>query len=251
MSPLTLQFFEAWMDSKTILPAQRNAFRSISGIFGVFNLDFLRDVYPKFCISPDFTILQVTALDFIPALYPFFLIFLTSFLIWLYDKNISFIVTAWKLFKYCLSGYYRQLNVRTSLVETFASFIILSSIKLASVSLTLLTVTHTYDVSGKPWHTRYLYYDSNIEFFGKQHLPYGLLAIFVLIVFVISPVLLMVLYPCTFFHKALNVSGCNSQVLRILMDAFQGSYKTKPRDMRYFSAYYLLLRYTVILVTGK
>ena len=250
MSPLNLQLYEAWMNSKKIYPAGRNALRSITGIFGIFNLDFLRDIYPKFCISPDFTILQVTALDFIPALYPFFLIFLTYFLIWLYDKNISFIVRAWKPFKYCLSGYYRQLNVRTSLVETFASFILLSSIKLASVSLTLLMVTHIYDVSGKPWHTSYLYYDSNIEFFGKQHLPYGLLAIFVLIVFVISPVLLMVLYPCTFFHKALNVCGCNSQVLRILMDAFQGSYKTKPRDMRYFSAYYLLLRYTVILITG-
>ena len=30
------------------------------------------------------------------------------------------------------------------------------------------------------------------------------------------------------------------------MDTFQGSYKTAPRDLRYFSAYYLFLRYVVL-----
>ena len=31
------------------------------------------------------------------------------------------------------------------------------------------------------------------------------------------------------------------------MDAFQGSYRTEPRDMRYFSAFYLLLRVLILV----
>ena len=48
MSPLNLQLFEAWMNSKTIYPAQRNALRSITGIFGIFNLDFCVTYIPNF-----------------------------------------------------------------------------------------------------------------------------------------------------------------------------------------------------------
>ncbi len=34
------------------------------------------------------------------------------------------------------------------------------------------------------------------------------------------------------------------------MDACQGSYKTKPYDLRFFSAYYLLLRFLILLISA-
>ena len=33
----------------------------------------------------------------------------------------------------------------------------------------------------------YLYYDGSIEYFGKKHLPYAILAVFVVLTFIIFP----------------------------------------------------------------
>ena len=65
--------------------------------------------------------------------------------------------------------------------------------------------------------------------------------------FVLLPFLLLLLYPCRCFQRCLNYFGWRCQTLHIFMDAFQGSYKTEPRDYRYFSAFYLLLRMLVIV----
>ena len=86
-----------------------------------------------------------------------------------------------------------------------------------------------------------------MEYFGSAHLPYALLAIAISFIFVALPFLLLVIYPCRCFHKCLNYCGLRSQTLHIFMDAFQGSYKTEPRDLRYFSAFYLLLRLLMLL----
>ena len=64
-------------------------------------------------------------------------------------------------------------------------------------------------------------------------------------VFVFLPSVLLLLYPCRCFQIFLNCLGCNGQTLRIFMDAFQGSYRIEPHDLRQFSASYLLLRFLV------
>ena len=43
-----------------------------------------------------------------------------------------------------------------------------------------------------------------------------------------------------------QVSGPRFQVLHVFMDAFQGSYRTHSRDMRYFSAFYLFLQILIL-----
>ena len=40
----------------------------------------------------------------------------------------------------------------------------------------------------------YLYYDASIEYFGKKHLPYVILAVFVALTFILFPLLLLLLY---------------------------------------------------------
>ena len=65
-------------------------------------------------------------------------------------------------------------------------------------------------------------------------------------VFVVLPFFLLAAYPCRCFHKCLNFCGLRFQIFHVFMDAFLGSYKTEPRDLRYFSALYLLLRMLVL-----
>ncbi len=213
------------------------------------NLDFFRDVYPDFCLHPRMNVLHVVSLDYIVALYPFLLIFITYVLITTYDDNYRLLVWAWKPFKCLLKRYQNYFSTKTSLVETFATFILLSSVKILGVCCELLTSTRAYGVTRKQTVQRYLFYDANIEYFSREHLPFAILALSIGFVFVFLPFLLLVLYPCRCFQRCLKHFGWRCQVLHVFMDAFQGSYKTEPYDLRYFSAFYLFMRFVVIIFT--
>ena len=147
----------------------------VLSIFGVVNLDFFCDIYPLLCISPNFTILHVLPLDFIVALYPYFLMVLTYVLIKLYDRPCVFLECTWKPFKWFFQKYYKKLNVRTSLVEVFATFVFFSSVKIIAVSTILLTWTRVHDEFGRSLEVRYFYFNSSIEYFGSDHIPFGTL----------------------------------------------------------------------------
>ncbi len=139
-------------------------------------------------------------------------------------------------------------NPATSIVPVFASFLLLSSTKILSVSFRLL---HKEEFSNL---TRFgvlvqrpnaLYYDPNLTFFDQSHLPYALLAIFVSTTFVLLPSLLLVLYPTRVFQKCLNCCGIKWFAIHAFADAFNGCYKdgtTGTRDYRCFAGLYLILR---------
>ena len=50
----------------------------------------------------------------------------------------------------------------------------------------------------------YLYYDGSIEYFGKKHLPYAILAVFVALTFILFPLLV---YCCICFQRCLGCCG--------------------------------------------
>ena len=116
-------------------------------------------------------ILHVFSLDYIIALYPFILILLTYVLITMYDNNYRLIVAAWKPFHWCTKHYRRKLSIKTSLVETFCTFILLSNIKILTISYSILIPTRTYDSSGHQAKQRFLYYDATIKYFSRERIP--------------------------------------------------------------------------------
>ena len=223
-------------------------FKIVMSIVCIVNLDFFRNVYSPFCLHPKANVLQIMSLDYIVALYPFLLIFITYVLITAYDKQYRLVVWMWRPFKMCVRQYRNTWNIRSSLIEIFATFILLSSVKILDVSFQILSFTTARDVAGKKLkhNINYFAYDASIEYFGATHLPYALLAIAISSIFVIFPFLLLAVYPCRCLHMCLNHCGPRFQALHVFMDAFQGSYRTQPRDMRYFSAFYLFLRILII-----
>ena len=95
----------------------------------------------------------------------------------------------------------------------------------------------------------YLYYDASIEYFGRKHLPYAILAIFVVLIFIILPILLLLLYPMRCFQRCFGHCGVRWHALPIFIDAFQGYYKdgtNRTRDCRYFAAVHLLVRLVLL-----
>ena len=115
------------------------------------------------------------------AFYPLALIIVAYRLIELHAHNFRVIVWIWRPFHRCFARFRQQWNIRTSIVDAFATFLLLSNNKLLNVSFDLLTPTLVYNVNETVVGI-YLYYDASIEYFGtKKHLPYAILTVFVVI----------------------------------------------------------------------
>ena len=232
---------------------------------GIWNLDFFRMVYFPFCLHPRASTLLILSLDYIIAAYPLVLIIVTHVLVTLHYRNCTLIVYLWKPFQVCCIRFRRQWNIQNSLVDAFATFLLLSYMKFVLTSCDLLIPTTLYH-SESNHDTTVLYYDGNIGYFGRDHLPYAVLAIVVVLVFVLLPILLLCLYPCLWFQSILNRYHLRSQALNTFMDTFQGSFKdgtqalntfmdtfqgsfkdgtNGTRDYRYFAAVYLIARVVV------
>ena len=97
----------------------------------------------------------------------------------------------------------------------------------------------------------FLYYDASVKYFGKEHLPYAVLAVFVVLIFILFPILLLLLYPMRCFQRCLGCCRVRWHALHIFIDAFQGCYKDGTdgtQDCRYFAGLYLLIRLVLFIL---
>ena len=219
-------------------------------LYGIWNLDFFRTLLPHICVSVN--TLQTLALDYGIAVYPLFFLVVTYVLIEVNTYNFRVINFMCRPFHRCANCLRNQWDVRTSIVDAFATFLLLSYLKLLSVTYDLLVPTHVYNINGSSLGV-YLYYDATIEYFGSEHLPYGVLAVLVLLVFIIFPLLLLLLYPMRCFQRCLSCCGVRWHALPIFIDAFQGCYKdgtNGTRDCRYFAAAFLFARILAFIISA-
>ena len=231
------------------------AIQMLLSLYGIWNLDFFRPFYSDLCLG--ISILPTLALDYVIAVYPLLLLIITYLLIVLYDKNYRVITVIWRPFQFLVSLLRKNLSFKTSLIDAFSTFFLLSNVKFISVSFALLCPVQVYRLQGDNFNYTFgLYYAGDIEYFGSEHLPYAILAIAVLCVFVILPITVLALYPFSFFQKFLNIFPFRWYILHTFMDSFLGNYKdgTEPgtRDCRWFASFFfitrifLFLAYTII-----
>ena len=236
----------------TLIPLKsQSSMYILLSVYGIWNLDFFRLLYSPFCLHPKMTTVQALALDYAIATYPLVLIAVTYLLVEMHDYNFRIFVWLWKPFHRCFTCFRRVWDIKASLIDAFATFILLSYVKFLSVSFDLLVPVHIFNVSGDSLSKRYLFYDGTMEYFGKEHLPYGILALVVLLVFNLLPLLLLCLYPCKCFQRCLNRCRLQCQALHIFMDALQGHYKDGThgtRDCRWFAALYLIFRILFLVI---
>ena len=221
-----------------------------------FNLDFFRAYY-SFCLHPSVSAIAITTLNYAIALYPIFLIGVTFAMVKLYDHNFRPLVWIWKPLGCIVKPLRREWDVRTSLIDVFASFIYVSSSQIFWVSATLLvpTTTYTYQQTSDEYiQLHYLYMFPSVQFFSNEHIPFAVLASTMLFMFCILPMILLFVYPFHWFQQLLNRFHFNSIILRIFMDVFQGSYKdgtNGTRDYRYFSGLFLFLQLTLTVTYSQ
>ena len=216
-------------------------------VVGVSNLDFFRFVVPPLCISSSLKSINMLLFDYITAFYPIVLTLLIYIAVELHDRNCWLVTCLAVPVKRFFSLFHRRWNPKATILNTCVTFILLAYSKLLCTSINLIFGIQSYDikgdiVSGSPM----LFYDPGIRFFNSEHIPYAVLALSVIVIFVLLPPLLLLLYPTQLFRKCLN--GCGFRrwdVLHLIADVFQGWYKDGTegtQDYRALSALYMLMR---------
>ena len=219
--------------------------------YSIWNLDLFRSVLPDICLNV--TTLQALAVDYFLALYPFVLILLSYLLIELHDRRFAVVVIIWKPFHKVLSVFRKSWDIRTSIIDSFATFFLLSYVKVLIVSADLLIPVIMHKLGSNK--VRFgLYYTPTVQYFGDEHLPYAITAIIILTLFVSIPTIIFILYPFQFFQKFLSYFPFNWHFLHAFVDSFQGCYKdgTEPGtfDCRWFSTLIHLIRLLLFIVYG-
>ena len=211
-------------------------------IFGIWIFDFFRALLPGICLN--INTLEVLALDYLIAVYPMLLMVIAYSLVELHGHGVRPVLYMWRPFHYFFAQFRREWDVRTSIIDAFVTFFLLSTTKLLNVSFHILMPTELFTAYGDSLGL-YLYDNASIKYFGPKHLPYGLLALAIMTVFIILPTCLLILYPLACCRKCLKWSKLRGRALDEFVYAFHQYYKDGSEgsmDCRWFAAFYLLMR---------
>ena len=167
----------------------------LATIHGIWNLDFFRLLSVSICFeaSP----LTILSLDFFVALYPLLLMVVTYKVISMHDSNNKVVMMIFWPFKRAFRHFKHNLDIKTSTIDSFATFMFLSHIKFLNVCFDLLLPVQVCETSSNRNCTWAVFHDATMTYFGQEHLPYAIPAILVLLMFVLGPVFILVLYPFT------------------------------------------------------
>ena len=215
--------------------------------FGLGNLDIFRSVYPDMCLSPHMSTLQAKFLEYVIALFPLVVLLVVYFGIKLYNKGYWIVFCLCRPVISCLARLRQRVDIQTSLVDAFATFIILAINKIGCTSFIILQPVYVSSLKGN--YSIFAYIDPTVTYFGRDHLPYALTALVLTFVLILIPLLLLFLYPLRSFQTFLNNRQWQCTTLHIFADSFQGCYKdgtNGTRDYRWFAGLHLLLRFIII-----
>lgn len=203
-------------------------------IIDIWNLDFFRRVFPAFCVSSEIGNVESILLEFATALFPLFLVVVTYIVIELHARDCRIIVKTWRPFHRYFVGFRRTWNPKASIINAFATFMLLSLSKLiflsfySTVFIDMFHSNHTYYEE----YRHRLLIDPHKMLIQLLGLTVSLFTI--LLSLVLLPSLLVVLYPLKCLRKVVCCRCLyRSQALWIFMEAFQGHYRGGTESSAY------------------
>ncbi len=229
--------------------------RWLNAFYGIWNLDFFRSFSHGPCLRTN--TLMTLSLELVVTFYPFLLMLLTKLIIMIKDRYEGRIRSHLmkpfiKIMSHCL-----RFNTNTSIIDALATFMLLFNVKLLGTCIDLLNPVdvHIYSSLLNVTVSRRLYYDATLQYMGSEHLPYAILALTTLSVFLL-PVVILILYPLKTFQRLVNRLPLRIiLLLNTFVDSFQGMYKngTEPgtRDYRYVSALPFILHILYFLIYSQ
>ena len=149
----------------------------LDGFYSLTNLNFFNNFIPRFCLTKHLNRLEAISLEYASAAYLFVFLVLIYICIQLHARDCRFIVCCWKPFHKFLVYFRRRVDPKTSSIDAFATLILLSYVKIVTVTNFLILASYIYNDRGEKFSTPVVYYDPSIPYFHKEHLPHVLFAI--------------------------------------------------------------------------
>lgn len=228
-------------------------------LYGVWNLEFFKGVFPGICLNESLKTLDILVINYVKALYPMILLALCYVCIKMYDANFRVLHFMWKPFRYCRKSIYKTNQPKTSIIDAFATLIVLSYSKFIYVSFPLVSLISIYEIGDDatttaPQKLNYRYYfdPDEVLHHSMPNFIYFILGILVLFIFVGLPPLFLILYPLQFTQSCISKLNVRVQItLRTFADTFLGGFRDGTNgklDCRWFAGLYLILRVIVLIV---
>lgn len=211
-------------------PIQAITLYTLLTLSNIWNLDFTTFVafLPPICLSDKLTNMHVVLLKYLSALYPLLLVLLTYAIVQLHARGNRVLVCLGRPVKLCCRRTKTLYNPNKSLMDVFASFILLSYSKLfllffvtiANASIDTVTYNGTHETSQVPR------FDTSLSYMSGVHLPITLFSLTVFVLLTILPVALLCLYPWRWFRTALNYCPLTRHqvVITMFVEKFQADY---------------------------
>ena len=218
--------------------------RFLHSLYGIWNLDFFVNVIPSFCV-PQQNVFSVIALAYVVAIYPLLLLTFLYVLIELHSRDVRILTWLWKPFNSLYVRFRRRWDIRSSIIDAFATFFLLSYVKVLFISFDLLSPSILLTKNASSIHL-VSYFDASFIMTPKPTTILVISAIILLLLlFIVFPTLLLLLYPCGFCQRCLTRAKLDFQSLHFLMNSFNTCYKDgtdSKVDCRYFAGVYPIVR---------
>ena len=219
----------------------REAYRFV---YGIWNLDILP--FFQYCLDPNLDTLTVILLEYIIAFYPLLVIIILYSMVALYNRGLRPITWLCTPVRLCFIRLRNVWNPRNSLIDAIAAFILLSYSRMVQTSLKLLRYSSLFNENGSV-ESFVVYYDGTMPAYEGRHIIFVVIAVLVLLVFVVTPPLVLILYPLKVFHRLTSLccswsGGRFEQFLNAFYGSFKDGAKEGMRDYRFFAGLYLLYR---------
>ena len=101
--------------------------------YTLWNLDYFRSLPLNICL--DLTTLQTLALDYAIAIYPLLLVLITYIVIELHARGCRVLVWLWRPFRGCCVRFSRVMDIQSSIIKAFATFLLLLYVKLLNSTI--------------------------------------------------------------------------------------------------------------------
>ena len=219
VSPVSIRAYLSVTAKKSYIGS---SVKALGSIYGIWNLDFFRTVIPSICLNITPHSSSFSRLDAI-AFYPLALIVITLVLFSLHSCDFRVVVRLWKPLNRVFHFIRKDWDLEGSVVKAFATFFLLSYLKILNVTTDLLIYTVKYTLLSGKYHYQVkhaLYYDASVEYFKGEHIYFGITAIFVGVFMVILPIVFLVVYPMRWFQKCLNFFHIQCQSIDMFVSCY-------------------------------
>ena len=253
---VTLQFpglgYSSWGPTMTfdycVIPVHLTVPSYSLTVYSIWNLNFLNLDPVPFCVPFIDTATKAILLQYIIAACPLVFIVVTATWIKCYNNGYRLVVYTTRPIHQLLARFWQRFKIQPSLIDTYAGLILLSYMRFLVTSIKLLKFTTVQNASTGESYAAY-YYDANLSYFGWPHAVYSVLAILCLLVFVVTPTIVLLFYHLKSFQRFLTRCKLDRPGLHALVDAYQGCFKNSATDgseRRYYAGIYLLFRFCYV-----